>query len=138
MIRRNRAARGRRRCQGNSGFADVTEVAAALEDVEREVRRERAAVMNELMLQLLRSDRVVRELEVDEQRGSVLLTVGDLTVRASVPAPAQWREAETAAQDGGLRLAAVAPINVDQTMLGFRAEGVPILAIANTAVEQGS
>jgi hypothetical protein len=125
------------RCADRDGLVTPAEIAAALDDVACDVRREQVAEMESLMRRLLFTDRIVRALEVDDERGSVLLTVGELTVRASVPAPQQWLEAEYAAALGILRLAATAPINDGQMMIGFRAAGIPILAVADTAVELG-
>jgi hypothetical protein len=83
-----------------------------------------------LILALRDSDLLVRRLEVDPATGSVMLSVGDITARLSVPVVAQWREAEQAAARGDLRLAVVAPLGA-RLLVGFRANGVPIMAVAH-------
>ena len=74
-------------------------------------------------------------MHVDHERGSVLMTIGAIRVRAAVESPEQFHEAASVVAVGKLRLAAAAPLGADRLMLGLRADGEAVLTVVETLVE---
>jgi hypothetical protein len=112
-------------------------VSAGLAELTAALRAEQSATTESVLEDLLRRPTGnVRAVAVDAARGSVVLVVDDLAVRAAVGRAAQARELQRLHRAARVELASAAHIGHGQVLLGF-SDGrstVPVVVEALTRV----